>query len=180
MVRRARLDSEALSAAYERDARRLLVFFTRRTTDAQLAVDLVAETYARAFAFRRRFRADPHDREAVARWTWGIARNVLHDALRRGSAERRAVRRLGVEPPHLDDAEIARIEELAELGTLRAAVAGALDDLSAEQREAVRLRVVAELDYPQIAARLQISEQAARARVSRGLKSLSAALEGAA
>ena len=175
---RARLDSEHLAAAYERDARRLLVFFTRRTTDAQQAVDLVGETYARAFAVRRRFKGDPADPDAVAAWTWGIARNVLGDALRRGGAERRALRRLGVDPPHLDDVEVARIEELAELGSLRATVAAALEDLSAEQREAVRLRVVAELDYPQIAARLQISEQAARARVSRGLRTLGAALEG--
>jgi hypothetical protein len=42
-----------------RYGRRLLVFFTRRTYDAQLAVDLVAETHARAFDRRRRFAADP-------------------------------------------------------------------------------------------------------------------------
>ena len=56
---RTRLDADRLAAAYERDGRRLLVFFTRRTYDAQLAVDLVAETYARAFELRRRFAADP-------------------------------------------------------------------------------------------------------------------------
>jgi RNA polymerase sigma-70 factor (ECF subfamily) len=173
------LDAEHLAAAYERDARRLLVWFTRRTYDGQLAVDLVAETYARAFAARRRFGADGGDPDAVAAWTWGIARNVLHDALRRGGRERRALRRLGVQAPALSDLEQARVEELAELGDLRAAVAAALEGLSAEQREAVRLRVVAELDYPQVASRLGISEQAARARVSRGLRALSAALDGA-
>ena len=52
-------------AAYERDARRLLVFFTRRTYDAQLAVDLVGETYARAFELRRRFVGDPGDADAL-------------------------------------------------------------------------------------------------------------------
>ncbi len=173
------LDAEHLAAAYERDARRLLVWFTRRTYDGQLAVDLVAETYARAFAARRRFGADAADADAVAAWTWGIARHVLQDALRRGGRERRALRRLGVQAPALSDAEQARVEELAELGDLRVAVAAALEDLSAEQRDAVRLRVVAELGYPQIAARLGISEQAARARVSRGLRALGAALDGA-
>jgi RNA polymerase sigma-70 factor (ECF subfamily) len=77
---RTRLDADLLAAAYERDGRRLLVFFTRRTYDAQLAVDLVAETYARAFELRRRFAADPSDREALAAWVFGIARNVLHEA----------------------------------------------------------------------------------------------------
>ena len=171
------LDAERLGAAYERDARRLLTWLARRTYDAQLAMDLVGETYARAFESRRRFRGDPSDADAVAAWTWGIARHVLHDALRRGGNERRALRRLGLEPPLLSDAEQARVEALAELGTLRAAVAAALDDLSPEQSEAVRLRVVAELEYPVIAGRLGISEQAARARVSRGLRALGAALD---
>ena len=167
---RQRLDADRLAAAYERDGRRLLIFFTRRTYDAQLAVDLVAETYARAFEQRRRFAADPSDRDALAAWVFGIGRNVLHEALRRGRAERRAVARLGVDPPALEAEEQIRIEELAALGGLRSAVQGALAELGPEQREAVRLRVVDELGYPAVAARLGVSEQTARARVSRGLR----------
>jgi DNA-directed RNA polymerase specialized sigma24 family protein len=41
----------------------------------------------------------------------------------------------------------------------------------------VRLRVVDELDYPTVADRLGISEQAARARVSRGLRVLASAVD---
>ncbi len=170
-----RLTSEHVAAAYDRDARRLLVWFTRRTYDAQLAADLVGETYARAYADRRRFRGEP-DADAIAAWTFGVARNVLHDALRRGGAERRALARLGVEPVQLTDAEQERIEDLAELGELRTAVVAALAELSAEQRDAVRLRVEDELGYDAIASRLGISEQAARARVSRGLRTLAVAL----
>jgi RNA polymerase sigma-70 factor (ECF subfamily) len=177
MPLRGALTDDALAAAYRRDGRRLLVWLTRRTYDAQLAVDLVGETYARALATRRRFHGDPADAEALAAWTWGIARHVLGDALRRGQAERRALQRLGAEPPLLEPEELRRIEELAELGSLRAALAGALDDLSADQREAVRLRVVDELPYPDVAARLGISEQAARARVSRALRALAGALD---
>ena len=112
------------------------------------------------------------DADALAAWVFGIARNVLNEALRRGAAERRALRRAGVQSPVLDGEELVRIEELAALGELRAAVAGALADLAAEQRDAVRLRVVEELDYAAVAGRLGISEQAARARVSRGLRAL--------
>jgi RNA polymerase sigma factor (sigma-70 family) len=178
MSRRAPTD-EQLSAAYRRDARRLLLWLTRRTYDAQLAVDLVGETYARALESRRRYTGDPADAEALAAWTWGIARNVLQDALRRGRAERGALRRLGAQPPLLEPLELRRIEELAELGSLRAALAGALEDLSPQQRDAVRLRVVDELAYPVVAARLGITEQAARARVSRALRVLAVALEPA-
>src|SRR5436190_17401627 len=104
---RQRLDADCLAAAYERDARRLLVFFTRRTYDAQLAVDLVGETYARAFELRRRFVGDRADSGALAAWIFGIARNVLNEALRRGAAERRALRRAGVQSPVLDGEELA-------------------------------------------------------------------------
>jgi DNA-directed RNA polymerase specialized sigma24 family protein len=68
---RTPLDADRLAAAYERDARRILVFFTRRTYDARFAVDLVAETYARAFEQRRRFAADARDRDALAAWVFG-------------------------------------------------------------------------------------------------------------
>ena len=176
-MRRRPLTDEELGAAYRRDGRRLLVWLTRRTYDAQLAVDLVGETYARALASRRRFTGDPADDEAVAAWTWGLARNVLGDARRRGHAERRALRRLGAEPPPLEPEELRRIEELADLGSLRVALAGALEELSGEQREAVRLRVVEELDYPVVAARLGVTEATARARVSRGLRLLAVALD---
>jgi DNA-directed RNA polymerase specialized sigma24 family protein len=68
---RPRLDADLLAAAYEREARRMLVLFTQRLYDAQLAVDVVAETYARAFELRRRFRGDPTDPEALAGWVFG-------------------------------------------------------------------------------------------------------------
>jgi len=178
--RRSAITQEQLAAAYRRDARRLLIWLTRRTYDGQLGVDLVGETYARAWESRARFAGDPADPEALAAWTFGIARHVLADALRRGRTERAALQRLHVEPPQLAPDEIARLEELAELGSLRATLAGALEDLSPEQRDAVRLRVVDELDYPAIARRLGISEEAVRARVSRGLRTLAVAMEGTA
>ena len=177
---RPRLDHQHLTAAYERDARRLLIWLARRTYDGQLAVDLVGETYARAWESRRRFKGAPDDPEALAAWTFGIARHVLADALRRGRSERAALERLRVEPPRLAPDELARLEDLAELGSLRAALAVALEDLSPEQRDAVRLRVVDELDYPAIARRLGISEDAVRARVSRGLRTLAVAMDGGA
>jgi RNA polymerase sigma-70 factor (ECF subfamily) len=102
---------------------------------------------------------------------------VHNEALRRAGAERRALRRAGVQAPALHSEELARIEELAALGELRSAVAAALAELAAEQREAVRLRIVEELGYAEVAGRLGISEQAARARVSRGLRAIAAALD---
>ena len=150
------------------------IYFTRRTYDGEVALDLTAETFARVMASRQKFRGDTHA-EAQA-WVWGIARNVLGEFFERGRVEQRALKRLGLKAPVASDDEIARIEELAELGDLRHAVRQALEDLHADQREALKLRVVEELEYATIARRLGISEQAARARVSRGLKRLALAV----
>ena len=75
---------------------------------------------------------------------------MLHDAYRRGGAERRALGRLGTRRIELSDDECRRIEELAGLADLRALVAAALEELAPEQRAAVQLRIVEELDYTQV------------------------------
>lgn len=88
-------------------------------------------------------------------------------------AERRALARLGVERPAIDDDERRRIEQLAGLVELRSVIARGLASLPAQQRDAVRLRVVEELSYEDLAGRLGVTQGTARARVSRGLRALS-------
>ena len=59
------------------------------------------------------------------------------------------------------------------------AIADALTTLSAEQREAMTLRVIEQRPYSEVAEMLACTEQTARARVSRGLKRLASLLESA-
>jgi RNA polymerase sigma-70 factor (ECF subfamily) len=172
------LTNDALAALYERHARSLLVFLTRRTFDAEVALDLLGETFAQAVLSRRRFRGA--DEATAKAWLFGIARNQLARYFKRGAVERRALQRLRLEPPSAPEAELARVEETAGLGELRAALREELSALSADHREAIRLRVLEELPYPQIAGRLGVSEQTVRARVSRGLRALAASLDRAA
>jgi RNA polymerase sigma-70 factor (ECF subfamily) len=169
------VDADDVADLYDALSQPVLVFFARRVYDGEVALDLTAETFARALAARARFRG--RGEGAAAAWVWGIARNVLGEFFKRGRVERRALRRLGLEPPAVTSDEIERIEQLAGVESLRAAVADALATLAADQREALRLRVVDELDYPAVAHRLGVSEPTARARVSRGLRRLAAALE---
>ena len=165
------LDHDALFA---RHADEILAFLARRTLDPQAALDLTGETFAVAWEARGRFRGG--DERA---WLFGIARNLLRGYMRRGYAERRALARLGVEPVELSPESHARIEELAGLAALRQAVAAELDRLPAGQRAAVVLRVVEELSFEQVAARLGITPENARARVSRGLRALHSRLADA-
>jgi RNA polymerase sigma factor (sigma-70 family) len=163
------------SSFYAANAERVLIFLSRRCLDPALALDLMAETFAQAFASRGKYRGRSDDDAAA--WVFGIARHQLAGYFRRGRAERRAIAKLGIEVPSLDAEDQERIEELADLAALRAEVAQQFETLPSNQRKALRLRVVDEVPYPEVARMLGVSEQTARARVSRGLRRLAVALE---
>jgi RNA polymerase sigma-70 factor (ECF subfamily) len=101
----------------------------------------------------------------------------LADHFQRTGAQRRAVARLGIERRPLTDIEYERIEDLAGSQELRDRVAEKLEALPVDQREAVRLRVVEEQDYQALSSALDISQDTARARVSRGLQALRVAID---
>jgi RNA polymerase sigma factor (sigma-70 family) len=165
----------AFSYVYQAKSEEILVFFLRRTFDVELARDLTAETFALAFEHRRRFRGST-DAEAAA-WIFSIARRQIARYIRKGVIHRRAVERLGIDMPAVSAEDYQRIVELAGLAELRGAVARAFSTLPTEQREALRLRIVDECPYADVAARLGVSEQTARARVSRGLRRLADAID---
>ena len=165
----SRTDPKAFRELYDRWAERLLAYFYRRVLDAEVAADLLAETFAVAYERRGRFRDVGRPGGA---WLYGIAAKELSHWFRRQEVERRAVRRLGVQVPELDDESVARIEALSDAAAHRAALAEALAHMGAGEREAVELRVVGELGYAEIAERLDCSEGAARTRVHRGLARL--------
>jgi RNA polymerase sigma-70 factor (ECF subfamily) len=169
------LSGDDISRLYGREARELLVFFARRVFDPEAAVDLVGETFAAGFEDRDQFRGRSEG-EAVG-WLYGIARHQLSAYFRRGSVERRAMNRLGVERRGLSDPEYERIEELSVTAELRETVRARMEQLAPGLREAVRLRVVDECSYAEVATSLGISAENARARVSRGLRALAARLE---
>ena len=161
----SRSDPAAFRELYDRWAERLLAYFYRRVFDAEVAADLLAETFAVAYERRTRFRDVGKPGGA---WLYGIASKELSHWFRRQSVEHRAVRRLGLEVPALDDESIAAIERLGDAASLMAA----LERMTSAEREAVELRVVGELAYREIASRLGCTENTARQRVHRGLARL--------
>lgn len=164
-----------IASLYARHRDDLLVFLVRRTADPEIALDLWSETFAQAVVSRGRYRGTT-DAEAGA-WLFSIARHQLSHYYRRGQAERRAMQRLGIERPSLTPEVEAAVIRRAGLDELRGELRDAVGALSSDVREALMLRVVDELPYVDIARRLSISEQAARTRVSRGLKTLAGTLD---
>ena len=168
-------DPDAFIDLYERDAEKVLVFLVRRTLDVEVALDLTAETFAQAWRGWSGVRTD--SREEVRGWLFTIARRQLGRYLRRGRVERRALEQFGLAVPVVHEDDLLEIERAAGLSALRSMLAVELSKLSGDQREALRLRVVQELPYEEVARRLGTSESTARARVSRGLRALAVALE---
>jgi RNA polymerase sigma-70 factor (ECF subfamily) len=171
------LSPDEIADLYDRHADAILAFLVRRTWDPEAAVDILAETFAVALEGRHRFRGQ--DDEAARAWLYGIARHHLVDHFRRTGAQRRALARLGIERRPLTDVEYERIEELAGSRDLRDHVADELETLPVDQREAVRLRVIEEQGYQTLSNALGISQDTARARVSRGLQALRVAIDPA-
>ena len=166
--------ADAFGELYRRHAEGLLRFFARRTLDPEASAELTAETFAQAFGSRARFK----DRgEGGAGWLYGIARHQLGRFFRRGRVDADARRRLGVPQRAISDDDYDRIEEMIDFERIRRSVSQAFSLLSQEQREAVTLRVIEGRPYPEVATLLSCTEQAARARVSRGLKRLPGLLE---
>jgi RNA polymerase sigma factor (sigma-70 family) len=166
----SREDPDAFAGFYDAYAERVLVFFTRRVLDVETAFDLLSETFAKALERRTQFRGDSAEQEQG--WLFSIARSELSHYWRDGNVERSALARMGVPVPGLSDPQIERIEDMAGLSEVAAPLADAMAALPGEQRRAVQLRVVEEYGYAEIAQMLGITEQNARARVSRGLRAL--------
>ena len=152
----------------------MLLFLTRQTLDGEVALELTAETFAQAWRGWARVRTD--SREEMRGWLFTIARRQLAHYLRRGRAQRTAMHRIGIRAPSVHEDDLAAIEDAAGLSDVRVGLTVELGRLSHEQREALQLRVVQEMPYEEVARRLGVSEPAARARVSRALRSLQRSL----
>ena len=164
-------DGGAFAAFYGRHIAVVLAFLARRVRSQEVAADLAGETFAAALLACERYRAG--EAPALA-WLLGIARNKLRESARRGSVETAARRRLGMVPIAFDDEDLLRVQELASEGETALEL---LEQLPAAQRDAVRARVLDELDYEQLALELGHSQQVVRQHVSRGLRRLRTLME---
>jgi RNA polymerase sigma-70 factor (ECF subfamily) len=158
-------DPGAFSELYARHVTEVHGWLRRRLEWA--ASDLTAETFARAWVSRDRFR-DDRDGSALP-WLLGIAAKLAADAVRRERIDTRARERLGLP---LDLASEDGYADVDARLSPRLALDQAMRSLPAHEREALELRVIEELPYRQVARRLAIRPAAARLRVSRALRRL--------
>jgi RNA polymerase sigma-70 factor (ECF subfamily) len=169
-LRRSQYQSVWFTDVYDDLAPIVLRFFAIRVHDSQLAIDLTAETFAKAFEKRHQFRG--HTAAQEAGWIWSIARNELACYHRTRTVELDAVRRLGLERPEADDEGLRRLEELTAKELARQHVEVAIGGLPRDQQLVLRMHFIEDLTYHEIATRLGVSGDVVRARASRAMRSL--------
>jgi RNA polymerase sigma factor (sigma-70 family) len=147
-----RLFDEHFEAVYGYLARRI---------GPDLARDLAAETFTRAFAGRKRF--DPR-RGAPRAWLFGIAHNLVRRHYRDEERRLRALSRY----------DITAVDEQGDEPRL----AEALHALAREERDVLLLFAWADLDYAGIADALEIPVGTVRSRLHRARARLRDALIG--
>jgi RNA polymerase sigma-70 factor (ECF subfamily) len=160
-------DAEAFATFYRARQGAVLAFLRLRVPSAELATDLMCETFTQALVV-------VHDRSRdlpviPIAWLLTIARNELIDSVRRGRVADSTRRRLAFEPVELSDRDIAAIEDAAADADVLAELEGSLP---ADQFQALTARVLDGRDYDDIASELECSPSVVRKRVSRAVAHL--------
>jgi RNA polymerase sigma factor (sigma-70 family) len=168
-------DPNAFGELYERWHELVLAFLLKRTRNPEVAMDLMAETFAAALVAL----ADrpPAITGTAGPWLLTIARNAMIDSYRRGRVENAARERLALEPLQITDGDVERVVQLAAETDLLLDLA---DQLPPEQFEALRARVVDGRGYAEIAQQLACSPAVVRKRVSRAISTLRQARQASA
>lgn len=161
-------DPEAFGVFYANHVRSILAFFWSRTRDRDVASDLTAETFAAALAGVSRY--DPA-KGTPRQWLYGIANNLLKRLWRTRRVSSNARRKLQIQTPPTAMTGWEQIEP-ADTRLDADRLAGALARVPPKSREAVRLRIVEQLEYGEIAHRIGCKPSAARGLVFRGLRRL--------
>jgi RNA polymerase sigma-70 factor (ECF subfamily) len=133
------MDEETFRAFYDRTARSVWAYLSRLTGDAQLADDLLQETYYRFLRIDRNFSSDAHRRHYLFR----IATNLVRDGQRRHRVQ-------FVPVPDEQAAE----GDAAERGALRADLRRAMERLSSRERELLWLAYAQGSSHEEIAQTL--------------------------
>ncbi len=166
-------EPRVFAVLYERHAPHISRYVARRLGD-DLADDVTAETFYRAFERRERYDlARPEARP----WLYGIAANVIAHHHRKETRMLRAFARSGADPVartyggHLDLVDDQVVAE-----TMHRPLAAALAGLSPAHREILLLVAWADLSYEETAQALGTSVGTVRSRLHRARKKIRAAL----
>jgi RNA polymerase sigma-70 factor (ECF subfamily) len=157
-------DLEAFTQLYQRNSSKLFGYLRKKIGNA------ADDVFQLVFLKLHRTRSQYDPKYLFEQWLFVIARSVLLDYLKQ---ERRLSQGLKID----SEAEVEKIADPSSQGEVPSAyseVDGMLDSgsLSEEQGEVVKLRVLDDLTYGEIAERLKRSEMSVRQLFSRAMRKL--------
>lgn len=162
-------DEGAFRALYDRHGSRLYGYLRLKLRVPQE----LDEVYQAVWAKLHRTRGEYDPRYKFEQWLYVIARTAVLDRLRAGARSRKLEEAMA-EETRFDELVRRRLdtsEAHASLESEEVALT-VLEDLAPEQRRAVEMRVLEEMEYDEIAERLGKSEAGVRQIVSRALRRL--------
>lgn len=163
LIERSLVDSRSFELIFDRHFDAVHRFVSGRI-GTQDAADVTAETFARAFDRRHRFRLD---RPSALPWLFGIAINVCREGARRTSRGRTATGRLASAIDLQSEGFEAAVAERIDAERLRPDLIAALRSLSDDEYALLMLASESDLTYGQMAATLSIPVGTVRSRLSR-------------
>lgn len=175
--------SEDFQLLFERYYRSIHFFFTNRGFSKEDARDLTQETFLRAYKGVEAFRNEA----SYKTWLFRIASNIWRNAIRSRNAAKRDAKEVSLEehleggrPVPPDSASRERGSPLSQILTDEAILQlqRALNDLPAQMRRCVKLRLFQELKYREIAELLQLSIETVKSQLHQARQRLREQLRG--
>ena len=139
----------------------------------QEAPDVVAETFARAFVRRHRFRMD---KPSALPWLFGIAVNVCRERIRRRERSERATTRMATRAEMTTEPFESALANRIDAERLRPDLVAALQTLSDDEYALLMLASETELTYGQMAEMLGVPIGTVRSRLARARQRVKRAL----
>lgn len=161
-------DREAYRSLFDRYYPRVFVFVSRRLEDPELAREITSDVFLEVWASAGAFRGESR----ISSWIFGIARFKCLEAIRQRSRFKRS------RVVSTDDEVISQVPDGFESVTQIDArdelrrVAGVLERIPREQREALEWTVVEGQSLDAVAERQNVSRDTVKTRISRARRSL--------
>lgn len=169
-------EARALEVLYERYSRVVYSFAVRILRDPQMAEELLQEVFFRAWQQGGSYSAS---RGTFVTWLLSITHNMAIDEIRKRG---RRPQKADSEDPEAVLAAVAdrgpAVEDEVWLGALRETINDALDQLPANQREAIELAYFRGLTQREIAEHLGEPLGTIKTRMRLGIRKLRESLEG--
>jgi len=166
-LRDGSLREESFRALFDRFHGPLYRFFQNRGFSPEESQDLIQETFLRVYLGIDSFRGESR----WEHWLFRIAANTALKAVRHRAAAKRAGESVPLEGEELETAGPAPLRQLLDKER-KELLTEAIERLPVQMRRCVRLRVLQDLDYDEIAEILQISPSTVKVQLFKARKRL--------